>query len=279
MINGCSTVDYALVNQSIIDKVYSFNVIDWSEIGMLSDHSPITLSLSISASLKPKESIPITKLANQFIWHDEISRHAFWNNINSPETEASLQLVNKKLDTNDVDLNLVVKNISTILIDVSRKCLKPKKMRRNVKQKRWFSDKCAFLLKTCRKLSRELEKSPYDRELRSLVYAKMKAYKRMCRKTKRDYRNKIFGKLNGFHEKDPNSYWKLFNKLKDGISSEDHIKPSSWQDHYTKLLGTKVDESSPHDKIIISKLEKMELQSSFTELDFSISQKRSARSD
>ena len=273
--NGCSTVDYALVHQSILSKIYTFRVIDWSDISWLSDHSPISLTISMSTYFEKEKKIMINKLKNQFIWNDEISKIAFCNGLKSPSIRAAINSVDQKLDNEDIDLDSAVKDLSDIIINVSQKCLKSKVIKQRKKKKNaknWFNNRCIELYKTCKRLSHKLDKSPYDRELRDSVYKKVKEYKKLCRRSKRKYRNMIFEKLNELHEKDPNSYWKLFNKLKEGTQSEDIIEPSLWQNHYTKLLGTKFDESSDHDKQIISNLNQMESEKHFSELDFSITQ-------
>ena len=82
----------------------------------------------------------------------------------------------------------------------------------------------------------------------------------------------IFKKMNELHEKDPNNYWKLFNKLKEDSLRNDHVRPSMWQSHYIELLGTKTSEDNSHDQRIKSELDKMEKERFFNELDFTITQ-------
>ena len=93
--NGSSTVDYAVINETLTDRVQSFQVLD-PDTG--SDHSAIRLNITLHN--KPMKENTGTQLPPKIIWND-ITKFNFTNKINSPDTLNKVIELQNMLDLDD----------------------------------------------------------------------------------------------------------------------------------------------------------------------------------
>ena len=97
--NGSSTVDYAILSQSLKSSIRHFRVLD-SATG--SDHCPLEIEIRTKKRLNPADG-KITPLARTVRWNDQ-SKLLFRNKMNSEETSNKIENIDKMIqEQNDVN--------------------------------------------------------------------------------------------------------------------------------------------------------------------------------
>ena len=280
--NGCSTVDYGLVHQDIIESILTFNVVDSQLSGnslcpLVSDHYPISMSMSTTMRPPAISITPVLPIKNRFQWKGEASTELFRAQINRPESKAVFNKLLTKMNFENVGIDETIDDLTNAIMKSASNCLKRKhrhcsKIKKG--SKKWYNNKCVALQKECQSLSAKLRKSPFDQQLRIKVFSKIKEYKTTCRQLKRNFKNRLLSQMDELYDKDPSKYWKVVNDLKNTAKSknEELISPQNWFEHYRSLLGSQNNDSSDFDKSIQENIKQLETEQYFSELDFKITE-------
>ena len=268
--NGSSVVDYCLTELPVMKNIKYFKVGKFHE--SLSDHCPITVSLrtkiipkthgkpnGIPAPYKPK-------------W-DNLTQEIFIRNINSETWQTKMKdLIAEDLDT--VDLDKHMQKISSWLTSAAG--IRPRKNNkhcRKKKHKKWYTRDCESLKARLKSVSRTFLKDPYNRYKRDMFFQNKRAYNKLIKKCKHQFRQNIINKLEEINEKDPQEYWKLVEQLKE-IDLDDKVEQISahtFKNHYKSLLTDSNNAPSLKEKI-----ENLINEPFFNELDYVITRKEIA---
>ena len=257
---GSSLVDYGVISHSLLHNVQYFKV--WP-LSHLSDHCPISLSLSVNFKHVGINNIDnINPLPGKFIW-DENSGVSFIEAINSKS-------IKKKIDdfhsNNFEDVNKAVNDFNDILTDAARCSLKfvHPRIKRKInkpKNKRWFEKDVSVLRKELIKWSHLLDKFPNDNSIRHERYKINKKYKRLIKVKKREFRAKLCDKIISLQHSDPKQFWKLLEQLgnlETNSSKHDNINSETWLNHFKALNNNCVTSENSFTKNIIGSIDDME---------------------
>jgi hypothetical protein len=123
-----------------------------------------------------------------------------------------------------------------------------------------------------KKLGRLLCSKPYDENIRTKYYTKLKCYKKQCKKEHRLYRANIINMMENLQTNNPKTYWKLVEELSDKHKKCTNIEIEKLFNHY-KTLNTTVQTDNTHFNELQNEINQLEKIKIFSQLDFSISQK------
>ena len=137
--NGSSTVDYAILNQSLHKELRLFQVLH-STIG--SDHCPIKVELRTrTPTMKAPTTVPLPK---QPKWN-EITKSLLENRMGSLEVSKIIGEIDNLLEKDEQNINLIAEKVSEIYT-IEKKTPRPyhkKKYRKRTQvKKKWYDQTC-----------------------------------------------------------------------------------------------------------------------------------------
>ena len=120
-----SVIDYAIVSQSVWPLVRNFQVDQHNPI--MSDHSLIRLELNLAGSkyITHPPAAGRSPLLN-FDWSSEATEHLRLH-FSSPHFLLQIQLLEARLNLPSPDINQIVSNLSTLLLDTTKQVVKFRK--------------------------------------------------------------------------------------------------------------------------------------------------------
>lgn len=229
--SGSSTVDYAIINGNMNKHVRYFQVLNTS-IG--SDHCPITLELKLgSACIDRQNTAPILKA---FQWN-EINKQIFLHRMKSENLPPQLMEIENTLHNTD-DINCAVGKLSNILLPMEGgggARLKKRKPKPKDK-KSWYDASCYELSKRLKLTTKLLAASPTNPHLRGSFCKTRKAYKKLLKYKKREWKDNMIHKLEELESKDPNEYWKLVNELREKKQVDSYFQADTFTSFFEKLF-------------------------------------------
>lgn len=84
-----------------------------------------------------------------------------------------------------------------------------------------------------------MHKSPYNNTLRNSYFKCYRLYRKLLKYKKKHFHQTVLSQLDDLQSKDPKTYWKLVNSLKDDDSKhnnqEKSIHPDTWQNYFKGL--------------------------------------------
>ena len=274
---GTSIIDYALADEHILDSILFFQV--HPSMGHISDHCMI--SLTIQANLYTQNTNVITGHASiKHYRFDDKSRLIFKEHLNTPEiTSLITDQLKSKVPIDNIDS--WVESINSIFYNIANKTFGPnkirikrkKKLRRTIKPKAWHDQDCFSLKKELKTLDKIRFLFPLDKNIRMQYFIKLKTYKETVRRKKRMFKQGLVDQLERLSQTDPNSYWKLVEKLKDYEKKDQtsYIALDSWVDYFKELYSTNTDPAhEPFHADILNELKSLEKSPIFNELNFKI---------
>ena len=269
--NGSSVVDYLCVDRELFYDIQYFEVCDFDM--SISDHCMLSLSLETGV----RDTAPPSKLESlgqQFKWGPE-SETKFVTVLQSPEFRNKIQGMHDQLVKCSLTINEMTERVNKIILQAASRTLLRKRDRKQSKKKhkRWFGKSCRELKKDLKQASRNMALNPHDKLARSTAYILNKQYKKLVKRSRRQYRNQILNKMADIREQDPQQYWKLLANLKqsdqnspDPVSA---ISPQDWASFFSNLY--KDDPNTPENrKLIETKVKELENEPWFNELNVSI---------
>ena len=116
-------------------------------------------------------------------------------------------------------------------------------------------------------------KNNNDKAVRQKFFNLKKRYKSAVLTRKRQFKQKLYNKLEELNENNPKEYWELFDQLQKfhNTNKGDNcpIDDKEWINHYLKLLGPKSYDKDRTD-MIKSEINNLKNEPFFSELDFTI---------
>jgi hypothetical protein len=249
-----SVIDYALCGSSLINKIFSFSVLPFTE---LSDHCCLSVTIKVNRehltdSTEAEVEAATVNPIEQFYTYNENRKNIFKENIRK---DKNLEILNNILDKTELSQEEVVSSVTclnNVLLSAAKKSFCPKKILRKTKgrtakkhkNKKWFNKECSKYRQVLRKYSRNLSSRPFDRNILHLFQRARIQYKRVCRKAERQYRQHLTEQLTNIGMNDPKRFWNIINKMnnwgKEKTEPADHIKPSTWGNYFKSLLNNNI---------------------------------------
>ena len=91
-----------------------------------------------------------------------------------------------------------------------------------------------------------MSKFPFDKTLRKKFIESRAAYKKICRKAEKNFRQRLTKQLVEIGQADPKAFWKIIDKMnrwgKEKNDPADKISPKNWKKHFEELLNGRQNE-------------------------------------
>ena len=243
-----STIDYVLCGPSLMNEVFSFSILPFSE---LSDHCCLSLTIKVNREQavcdESDSEVTVTPGRESYIF-DQNRIDIFKENI---RTDRNLDTLNTLVNTIDPCREEVFQSVtclSDVLLGAAKKSFLPKKnvkqnrKTRNKKSKIWFNNECTIYRKILRKYSRQLSSQPFNKNALHLFQKHRMKYKNVCRKAEKQYRFGLMEQLKTIEANDPSQFWYIINKMnnwgKETTDHTDNITPAKWHNYYKSLLNS-----------------------------------------
>ena len=124
-------------------------------------------------------------------------------------------------------------------LSLFRKTFKAKRKSPRQINKKWYDKDCQKLLRDVKSAKNAFNRNSTDASFRIRYCKKIKEYKRITKLKKRRYKDKLTNILNDAMDKDPQTAWKIINKLKkNGVPTDkiEFINRNEWYNHFHNLL-------------------------------------------
>ena len=265
--SGYSTVDYAVVSESLLPSVQYFKTGDFSYI---SDHVQVEFFLKCNknkANCTDKPSEIFSEILS-FKWNDN-----------------SLDLLLKSLDTDELKediINFELKSFSqsqtgideacfkltAILSKISEKSCTIKKRIKNIKKKtykkkqKWSDSSVKEFKNLINKVGKELRSQPFNLALKQKYFHLIKSFRKLTKQKKYEYNQKIYEKFSDICEKNPKELWKILNsynpkKYKNDENEEEFPNYNDTMIHF-QHQGTCPDTDMNFNNYVLDELKKIE---------------------
>lgn len=274
--NGCSVVDYFIVSEKLLDSICFFKVHDLVED--LSDHCKTSILLNVNCNLK-FDVHNMKTFPTGYIWNDD-SLASFQNLLSSVAIQQTIQNFNVNDFSNDS--NKMVTGLNNIFYEVANLSLKQKcgeKAKWNTRKKginkkpKWLNAPLSKMKRQLSDRTKLLEKYPLDPHVRSSFFSLLKQYRKVRKKSIREFHSNFINQLDTLREQNPSQYWSLLSDLSN--TNKQGPNPDVLEDKwfsYFKSLNDKtnhpINMSNVHVQTDLDDMEKVKI---FTELDNLIS--------
>ena len=215
--NKKSAVDYVIVSKHWLGNILHFSVSE--PIPYLSDHCFLNtvIKCSINKAYTPEKQSNMKKLYNRFIWKAE-SKELFRNALMQ---EASQRMLVSFMSTNyeHQSCETATSDFTSILINAGLQSLKVKaqnKQRSNTVKQKWFDSECFTFRQNIRRIGKKIKimKQPSQEKLFDLN-SSSKKYKKLLRKKKQEYKQKLVHEMTILKTQDPKLYWNILEQLRE----------------------------------------------------------------
>ena len=257
--NGASTVDYAIICNSLRKDILGFAV---NQLTPYSDHCLISLKLAISNSMakiidnqtkqQKQKSYNKKKTLIRFKWSEE-SKIKYQSTLQTTEIG---NMLNKQLSNNDTtNIDDKLNNLNIIIQTVAQKSLrkqifqtKKTKDKNKKNTKKWYTDECRVMKQKLKVFSKTINADNYNSN-RNEYWRLKKQYKKLIKKAHRQYKNNIVSTMaNSLNNVNRSDLWKELKKLKSQEQeSNNTISEEQWINHFKGLLYENNDSNIPED--------------------------------
>ena len=226
-----SVIDYTIVSQSIWPMVRNFQVDHYNPT--LSYHSLIHLELNL-AGAKDIIHPPVAGRSPllKFDWSPEATE-CLRLRLSSPPFLLQVQLLKARLNLPHLDVNQIVSDFSTLLLETTKQVVKFRKRgppsRKQKSARNWYDTSLRTLNSDIHQLSLKL-RSNLSSHLLLLIRAKTKAYKSLLTFKAHKFKQLLQGKLLSASDKSPKEWWSLLRDLKSNAKWEDPDQHVSLED-------------------------------------------------
>ena len=176
---GTSTVDYAIVNETLLDHVETVSS------PHLSDHCSIKLRLKVNTESKPQEN-NLRDREPAIRWTEK-TKQMFTQSINSSSTKMAMKNIESLLDKEDnthIDAAIGQVNDIFTLKGIWRKKVNSKPKKDN---KKWYDSTCADMSRRIKSLGKLCEHDPKNPFLRGNMITARKEYRKLIKLKKHQW--------------------------------------------------------------------------------------------
>jgi hypothetical protein len=216
--NGCSTVDYVVVNTDMFKCVQYLNVVP---AGHLSDHCMVETCFlfdnlpSQSTSVESDDNT-LHPLYDRFKGGSEY-REKYLMSVLDEESQNNLCVfLTESYANNKHGVNQAVNDFTNIVVEAGRYTFPVKRPKKNnigrkKKSKIWYDRECLSSKREMRKLSRRVIKDPYCIELRNKYLAECKRYKQLTKRKQKEHKDKLVENLVEMANTNPKAFWETLD--------------------------------------------------------------------
>ena len=229
---GTSTVDYAIVNETLLQQIVTFRV----STPTISDHTTISLQMKITILRIEKEENLIDP-DPQIRWNDK-TKELFHKSIQSMETKNAIQEINDLLESDNKScIDEAVKKMNDIYSLKGPRRKEIRKRSHKKESKKWYDYSCYEMSKKLNQIGKLVEKNPKDPFLRGQLMTRRKEYRKLIKLKKLQWKDNMIRKLEEIEEKSPAEYWKIVKDLKEKKKAGKMIeKPEEFEQFFKKLF-------------------------------------------
>lgn len=254
--NEPSTIDYCLIQDELSNKAKLFYV---NHLTSLSDHCCISISLDTkhSFTFAPDKNnefetvVEKSKLPEKFMWNENC-KEKFLNVLNDNTTKKKIdEYLVTDFEKDDDGINLATVKLTKIICDVGEKSvplMKIKAINKKPKfKKKWYSQDCLRMKNSLSRLSKQIKKEPFNRDLQNQYRHLFQSYKSTLNKREREYSNKLKKLLLEMENSNPKEFWNLIGKMKENNNvgkKQPLLSDSEYQSYFNKLYKNKTIDSS-----------------------------------
>ena len=243
--NGSSVVDYIIAEPNIFDKINYFQVLPLTSY---SDHCQIIANLDIKP-INPTNTSGkrYAKAPRQFKW-DSNSKQKVNSYLRSHDFTKAIKILKQNLGspTSDIHMNTTATDLTNILINVSKNCLKlnktQKRKTKNNKNREYFDYECYLKRKELQRLGRLLSNHPNNINIRNTYFQTKKQYKNMIKSKKRNFKEEKLNLLANLGNNDIKQKWKIIKSITDGDRNKEdparEIDLERWKTYFHKLYNS-----------------------------------------
>ena len=236
--NGSSTVDYVLSSEKLLKDVIYFHVHEFKPL--YSDcHSK--LSFSVKALFQPQDTINNNeKMPPQFQW-SKYSAEKFNRALNNLENMSKINtFLSTQFDINDNGIDSACSKFEDIVISVAKQSLRMKSLSRTKKHisKKWYDEQLYIKRRDLNRKASNMFKNPFIRSPRDSYFKCYRQYRKLVKYKKKSFTQTVISQLDDLETKDPKTYWKLVNSLKEDSQSdspEKSIESDTWYNYFENL--------------------------------------------
>ena len=270
---GTSTVDYAIVNESLMDHVETFQV----KPPNISDHCSLRLRIKVPEKVSPEEN-NLVEMTPPLRWNER-TKQVFTDLVSSISTQAKVQKIEKTLE--DEENSCIDKAINELNEIFTLKGLwnKKKKRRPRKDSKKWYDYTCLEMGKRLKLVGKLCEKDPKNPYLRGRLVTTRKEYKKLIKHKKHQWKESMIRRLEEIEDKNPTEYWKLIKELKDRKVEQRIINPEEFEDFFKRLFAadnTPTDISGKRGEISSKVAELMRNPGEISQKDYSFEEMKNA---
>ena len=171
------------------------------------------------------------------------------NEFNKPLENLKQRLLSP--NKND-SLNLAVTDLTKILINLSKKCLKFKSRSNKKKRKKneYFDSDCYSKRKELQRLGKLLSEKPNDINIRHSYFQTKKLYKNLIKLKKRSFKENKLKLIGDLRHTDISQKWQILKSLTEGGEIKDdpaqEISLDRWKQYFQELYNnSQVDDNLP----------------------------------
>ena len=186
--NGSAVVDYVIVSVNLLSEVGNFSVGEFS--AWVSDHCHLLFEVKSVQNI-PKQQEKLSELPSSFRFKEgDLEKY-----ITSLKMEENINIL-EELINSDTEPEALVAKTTEILLNTCKKAgIKPKKqLSSNKVSDPWFDNECEVLKKSIKKKCRALKANPKNDAIRKEILSDNKSLKKMIRRKKDEYKEKLFRK-------------------------------------------------------------------------------------
>lgn len=268
---GSSVVDYCISSEENLVNIPYFQVSKY--MCTTSDHCLISIGLRGEVNYANRFYYEKRVFPTTYIWNKQTSITTYQAAIrNEGVLEKIKQLNSEHPSCSCEDVDKLVSDVSNVYIAAAQIGLKKKVPLNKIKKnnKKWFNQKLAEQKKHVLFLSRQFQKYPMRTEIRGAFFKALKSYNKERKRKARQFKQQMLLKLDELRSSCPQDYWKLLKSLRDSDKVDENIPLQEWSSYFHNL-NTCQNRSSRKEEIL-KKLETLEKDKCFNELDFKISE-------
>ena len=220
---GCSIVDYAVTSVSLLSSVKYFIVKNPTHY---SDHNQLVTHLKCSIATpslhkdyaKQEFSFKWTKLSKKLLENELLEKHTCENVVNF-ET--------KRFQNSAVGVNMANEMISSIYIELSKKCMRKSYHRKKKKKNKspWTDSEFLSLRTTVSSLGKKVRLFPFDQTVKLKFLFFSKKLKTASKFKRKQYKKNILDKISNLSPTESKEFWNILKSIdnKNQRSDENYI--------------------------------------------------------
>ena len=170
------------------------------------------------STLAAYHQYPYAKAPGQFKWNSN-SKQKVNSYLRSHDFTKAIKIPKQNLES-DIHMNTAVTDLTNILVNVSRNCLKlnntQKRKPKCNKNREYFNYECYLKRKELQRLRRLLSNHPNNINIRNTYFQTKKQYKNIIKLKKRNFKEEKLNLLASLGNNDIKQKWKIIKSITDG---------------------------------------------------------------